>query len=1510
MGAWFKLTGNYLKSLQLAKQLEQRAKEATKNKKLAEKEREALQDLIDLCEESDVDLSGVDRLLSEFSAAINAKDYQTAIGHARKAIESARNAYIQKIADVADSVDAVLKLITSTESESKGALEMLEKSKELVLKDELQDAMKQARSAYDAAERTFHEHFSLKYSQAQETVNQAKEMGDDVSLFEDLLSRSKSALEKQDYEGGISQLNEALEGAGENVRSQIEDAISKAEDLTRAGQGIEADMARVESHVERARAALETLKYRDALSYSKRAESDAEKAISSRLSDGIREFREDIKSAQTIDKDSQESRDLLDKAQEAIKDKRFLDAIDIFENAKKKKHEANFQAVLGVIAKAKDKFVLAKKVGVDMSKALELLNTSRKSLRKGDFDDAIRLAEESGEAVENSLQSFYRARDELVELTKIIKLMKSIGQDIADVGSRLEEAKKSFEDRDYEKSSEASSEGISGARERVYEIAREKIDSADGIVKLGKSIGADIAEAEADLAKAAEAISSENLSNAIHLASESLDAANNATSAALNARLRSLDQFVDGFAKQDEIIDDVRDKIAEARQFLGTGDLFSTNDLLGEITVRIENVGREECEKLLTSARERLNVAESLGADTKAVEEAFTIIDELIEKKSYDETMVKIKEAKEQADEVSFRFLQAEFSSAKDALEEAQSLGIDVSDSRKQLKEARAKAESQNFIDSHEMVASLKKTVDSAITRHEMIKDKIRKAEGLIQEALASKANVAGLDEPLEKARRLLTEGRIDDAEAKLDNLIDETEKRLAMYLAAKHILASKENIELSMSHGLDVQEAQELLSKAKESMKNKSYDEALELSRESDEFAQRALAEGVEVLVKELRRMITEAKNVSMDTAGAEKLVEKASVLATNDDYAEALRCLDSAKEDIDHIRNLNAHATTEIKTARTNLKEAEMLNMDVGQAREMLEQAVDALTRHQYAIALELAKKSSETSIEITKASVWKTLEDFKERISKASEEGVYVGTAERCVAEGIEAFNDKRYQDSLKLAMKCEAEMERAELQKEISTKAVENARKKVTGAEAEGIKSDSAVNKVEEAERLLAKGRYTDALVSAIETGDILHNIREHYDRARLELSAVREQLERLKKVKIDTSECDEILDISREHLSSQDFEKFSDTLARCSAKVGDLFENSVSNLMEKSTEKISLAKSLGINTKACEDLLEVAKTSFSEKLWDFAYQQAEECGSKCGELIDKKLGGLFADAGARLDALGHLGAGVKTIQESMDVAKGFCEAGDHVKAFDILMEVDQRIASIEDSNREFIDISIAAESAIENLKRLGGQIREAERLLALADLEKEKDYDSAIELVAEALDTAQTDLESYAPNIDGVIETEGLYQDQEGQITLVLRNSGKAEARAITAEMSGEFEVISIQSLTSIGPGSEERLTAKVVPKLDGELSISANVSSKRPFDAITDTVEVKGKLEVYPAGPPFKITRAKSVAKCEVCKGKIKEGFDVVSCRCGSQHHLTCAKRFKTCPVCSQDFKF
>lgn len=706
----------------------------------------------------------------------------------------------------------------------------------------------------------------------------------------------------------------------------------------------------------------------------------------------------------------------------------------------------------------------------------------------------------------------------------------------------------------------------------------------------------------------------------------------------------------------------------------------------------------------------------------------------------------------DQANEQIGKLVRAEFSSVKDTIEEAQSLGIDIEEAKEAIREAGARLEMQDFGEAFNMTRQSKNSLQQRITQHERIKDKIRRAQELITEAERTKSDVSKIVRALDAARNAFSVGSLDEADSQLDTCINDAEKSLGMYLAAKFILSSKENIDLAVMNQINADSAVELLAKAKEQMKLKNYDEALSIAKRCDQEARNAVIASIAGMTKDLQRLLADARNVGVDTIGPEKLLEKAAELSKAGDFAESLRCIASAKEDINHVKNLSSQAAVEIRVARTNLKDAETLDMDVGRAHELLAQAVEALTRHQYAIALELARKSSEASSEVTRNRIWDTLEKFKEKFEKAASEGRNLGMSERYVSEGIEAFKEGRYQDSLRLAMKCETEIERAELQRDISSRAVEMANKKLADARTEGIESEKLTELVASSGALLKEGKYVDALTAAIASGDELHSIRENLDSCRIELSTVRERIDRLKKVKIDTSESDEILDMAQEYLTANEFGKCKDALKRGSEKSAALFESSIKDVMDQNNQMIAKAKSMGINTKACEDLLEVAKTSFSESLWDFAYQQAAACRDSCVALISKKMSSLVAEVEEKASGLRKHNASTKAVDDMISAAKRAAEEGDGATAFQTLMEADRRIPVIEDAHKKYMDISIAAESAIENLGRFGLSRREPERLVAMAEIEKDNDYDSAIELLAEALDTAKDRMETYSPDM--------------------------------------------------------------------------------------------------------------------------------------------------------------
>lgn len=1503
------MAGSYLKSLQLQKQLEERAKEAARNKETAEKEYEVLEQLIELCASNDVDISSVEEYQRQFDAAMASKDYQTAIGQVRKGKEAAKNAFINKIGEVGDSVELLLMLIRGAGGDAKSASDQLEKSKERIVKEDVEGAMKLAKSAFDSAERTVHEVFSELFSQAQELIMQAKEMGDDVSIFNNQVSKAKAALEEQEYEECMGTIKEVLDGAGEDIRTQVRATIDRAEELLSAAEEFGTDMSKVRNHVERAKAQLEALKFKESLAYAKKAETEGENAISTRLQEQVRETRESIKKIRTVKEDVTVPQQLLDQAQTALKEKKYIEALHALNSAKERSHDIQFNSVLEVIAQARDRFVLAKKVGVDMAKAITLLNTSRDNLKLGKLQDAISYAEQSRQEVDTALEMFYKARDQIVELAKAVKFAGDLGVDVTSVKDMLADARKYFENKDYENTAETTKKGLSMSKMLAHERAMETIDLSDKAVKLGKQINADMTEAEGILQRAIDTVSKDDISESVSLARSSHEAANAAMTRVMSDKLQNIDLFVKGYPNA-SALGHVNEMITQSRQYVAGSEFDKAHALLNQITREIESIGQDECDRLISAARSKVATIRSMEGEVSDLEILLTRADDALKRRVFEDATARAREIMEHSDEIIARLVQAQFSSAKDTIEEAKTIGIDIEDAKIVLKDARTKMDSMEYEEAFRLVKDANSSLRSRIARYDSIKGKIRKTEELISEAGRTKVDVSKLIAKLENARATFVGGGTDEAERLVDEVLAETERNMAMYLAAKSILVSKDRIDLAQANDIDVESAAGLLTRAKELMKRKDYEMALETAKKCDEESRRAVASAITGMILDLQRLLADAKNVGVDTIGPEKLAEKASELAKAADFVEALRCISSAKEDIGHIKNLSSQAALEIRVARNNLKDAETLDMDVGRARDFLDQAVEALTRHQYAISLELGRKSSEVSLEVSKSRIWETLGKFKEKLDKAAADGTAVGTAERCVADGIKAFKEGRYQESLKLAMACEMEMERVELQRDISKRAVDLARRKLADAAVEGIRSERLTALVERAEDLLSKGKFVDAMTAAIESGDELHLIRENADSCRIELSSVRERLERLKKIRIDSSECDEILDMAREDLSTQDFAKCRETLRRASETAERLFEDSIKDIMAQNQQMIAKAKSMGIDTKACEDLVEVADTSLKEKLWDFAYQQAAACRSSCLELVAEKITNLIEEIQGKIANLQRLGASTAQIEETVEKARTAGAAGRIAEAFQILMQADGRMSTIEESHKKYMDISIAAESAIDALGRFGMSKREPERLMAMADIEKDNDYDSAIELVAEALDTAKNLMDTCSPDLGGSVSSRGLQQDVEGDLVLTVRNSGKTIAKDVSIGISGDFQLRTKLPLLTVKPGSEETVNIKLIPRKSGSVGIKVGLATKRTFDGRLYSSEIEESVNVFPAGPPFKLGRATDQTRCISCQGRIKQGFDILTCRCGGQLHLSCARRVGECPICGQKYSF
>jgi CARDB len=241
-----------------------------------------------------------------------------------------------------------------------------------------------------------------------------------------------------------------------------------------------------------------------------------------------------------------------------------------------------------------------------------------------------------------------------------------------------------------------------------------------------------------------------------------------------------------------------------------------------------------------------------------------------------------------------------------------------------------------------------------------------------------------------------------------------------------------------------------------------------------------------------------------------------------------------------------------------------------------------------------------------------------------------------------------------------------------------------------------------------------------------------------------------------------------------------------------------------------------------------------------------------------------------------------------------------------------MDAETLLSKIETLHKEYLDAKYEAESAITVAKKFGLPTRESDRLVAMAEIERDKDYPSAIGMLGEAAEVTRGSLDKFSPEITIVIKPVELKHEQRGMISFDVTNRGKALAKDLKMEFhGGNIEVESVPDIPGLKAGETRSISVPVLPKQAGEIEVTIAIAAKRVFDGKSFDFTAKTPIKVVPREPTARTARATEMTTCSSCNGKVKPGFDIAVClKCNSTEHLACAKRTKKCGNCGATLEF
>jgi len=1499
------VAGSYLRSLQLAKQLEQKAKEASNKKAEAEGKLQKAEAILEFCKKINAETDEIEKILAETVATLESRDFDLAQAKAAQAVNTAKNIFIAKIRSILDGAEEIVTLISEVGGEPE-QLKKLKSDTNSALEDEnFEKSMKLAEQTWDASQKALHEHYANAYSRAQQILLKAKKQGEEVEDLESDLRGTKSQIDSENYTAAMSALKNVIETASELLSSRISSELDSIEDSILSAEDLGAATDRIKENLSKARELLKSGDFDEATSIAKRAESECEKTISGKLHKEMRALREEIRATKKRAVAVDEMVDMLDEASKAAKEHEITSAIRLMDKARSALKEAQFQVVLQAIARSRDRFILSNKLDIDISGAITLLNEARKKLRKGRFEEAINAADEAETEIETALSAFNQAKESMEKLTKLGNDVEMIGLELPSDMNFFQEAKEALADKDFVKVAQRAGAGINAINKLARRAAEEEVGSAEDIIAIIGQLKVKASDAKNLLKIAYENLDMKNYVEAYKTAVKSVDTSKQAAQHLFENNISSLSSFLDDLSGALDVTEH-KAQLDSAQQLFEQSNFAEAFDRLGEIKNAVMKKGIEECRNLIGDAEIGVNELEAAGIDAADLRLMTTKAEELFQQKMYEDAAATAKEALQDANSKLESLAKESLFTLKESLKDAHADSIDTSKWRAFFKQAKKLLDAGDNSSSYQITKKVLDEIKEATRARREVLTKIERCWELVAEAKENRIDVAAFSKEIEDAKNALNTLEIKKATSFIEKAERNIENAMAMYLAAKLILALKSSLEFAERESLSVDTADNTLKNAKILMKERKYDEALDAAKQAQREITEVVKERALSKISDIQTLIADARNVGVDVSRPTKLLEKSQAEINEGDYETSLKSILLAENEIDQIKDLSSKSAIEIRIARERIRDAESIGLDMNSSRMTLDQAIDSLNSHKYAISFELSRKSGAQALEVIRISLESLFETLAGRITTADEQGAEINTAESILAESRKAFGRMEFQDSIGLIMQCEQELDRADLQYNIALNSLEVAKSRLQEAEGDGLQVTRAKEILEDANGAMTEKQFAKVIEFSIALGDEIEHIKHRMENCHLDLNALEERLDRLRRVGLEINLADEHLKSSEKALQNGDFVTCREKCIEGERAISIELEKIIQDKIELAERLIETGVLLGVRDREYRDMLAVAQTSAGEGLWDFAVEEIQKCIAELGKIIGERLRKSIEEIRSKITIIKKTEASVAMIEEKLQAAETEIDGEEFEKAFKAVVDAEGLISSVESLHKEYLDVKYAAESAIAVAKKFGIPTKESDRLLAMAEIEQEKDYASAIELAREAAESARSSLEQFNPDLVLSIEPEEFTENQPGKITVKITNQGKALAKDLTLDVSDNVEAKELSEVPQIRGGETKGIEIEIISPRSGEIELSVIVTAKRLFDGKSFEFSGKAPITVTPSEPTARLARATGTAKCVSCNGKIKAGFDIVICnRCQRIQHLACAKRNMRCGNCS-----
>ncbi|MFQ5919264.1 MAG: hypothetical protein ACE5I4_04370 [Thermoplasmata archaeon] len=1415
----------YLKHIELSRQLEEKAKEASENRKHADERIKQLEGLIGDAKKVDCQVAESEELLAQANSAMAAKDYKLALEKTQEGEDKAAAAFIQEANSVLEASEALVALIQRAEVDTAEFEGLLGSAREALEKGSFREGVETARRCWTKMEKALNEHLSASFSSVQTRILAAKAMEKDTVMAEDLLSRARSSLEESEYEEALNHTEEALDILGRELGYELETEEKVVKELLDAGRALKADIGKANGYLKKSKAELEGGDYQKSFNYLKQARVEAERQLQKGFESGKASLQEPLEEAKKLGIDVAQAEILGEEAMEAAKAEDYNRASELLREAVQGLENAKFKLVLETISNSRPKFLRAKEMNVDIGDTMEVFNKAREKLQEGKHTDALYYAEKGNEQLDELVGELDQANQRTKDLENEIASFAEQGLELTAVQGFLGDAKKALSSgnlKGWESQVTKVEKGLEKAR---ADRCAEMLDEVQFIVTLAENIDLDLDEATAGIQECSQLLKSKEVNKALTEATK----LQQKTEARLTSHFRAKVETLKGTLPPTAAAQEVSELLLKVETALDVRD-YSTAARLAEDAEEKAGTLSESFGVLVVDA---LQAAQELATEhdlkIDGLRETHLAAKEALENGELPALFQQVENVRD----VLIHLTQRAFDEVKARVIEARNAGIDISEEKDLLKAAQAAITGgdipQGLINLRDCDIAAKAHLDA----FQQVRDTMGAAAVLVAEGKKKDINMARAVELLLEGKTAFEGGEIERALDIARDARSEAEKAISVLNVNDRLEAAEESLALAETLEVDVEPWVSLLARAKRAVNNEDFREAVELAMEVEAQTQSGVLNTVNSRVARSESMLEKVQAPAPEIGDLQAGVKEIKASLEERKLKEAAEQSQDVLTQSEALAEIYDEILQDRKEAETLIADLQALSIKVGGPEKQLNKAAKALNDGKLSVAKQLTGEALGQLARDRKDSIERMIKGFEASAAKAKKEGVATGEADGLLVQARKELNEGQYQQSLSTAMTSEALLEKMGLQREIAQNSLETARERIHALPTE---VDLLQRLLKEAEGAFESGDYVKALEVAINASDELGRIKEEWEVMHISEEVALRNFNVADTLGLDCSQLALILDEAKTASKNADMEGAKESYDRLATEASGMVSTYLTDLHGQVRNARVLSSLLDCEVEGLEDRLSEGLAYLEEDQFVSAHQVLSGSLVEVQNAMEAKVEEVIGEAEQAIDHAADLSAEVDEARGQIAKAREALQARAYENAVQFAQQARESMDSLEDTAKQFVEATGEARTIITTAKKFGINVEAAEDSLDQAMALHESNPVAALENAEQSLELVRKALDAFTPTLEWSLNASGATVGKDVEATLKIKNTSKALAKDLEVDVLGELEAKGLEVPPSVRANDEVALSFTLVFGSSGKVPVMLKAKARRLID--------------------------------------------------------------------------